>query len=161
MKYTGTDVRTAWIILFVWLLPVRLLAQSPGELDVSFGTGGTVLTPIGVDNDEVGDVARQRDGKIVVAGHTWEAGSNAFAVARYLRDGALDPSFGGDGVVITPFAGVTCVPQSVVVQPDGKIIVGGYTVDQTTSHIELALVRYLPNGNLDTSVSGDGKVTTD
>lgn len=161
MKYSRTDVSTAWFVFFVLLLPVRLLAQSPGDLDVSFGSGGTVLTAIGLDNDEVGDVAVQPDGKLVVAGHSWEAGAMSFAVARYRSDGALDPSFGGDGIVITPFAGVTCVAQAIVVQPDGRIIVGGYTVDQSTSHIELALVRYLPNGSLDTSFSGDGKLSTD
>jgi uncharacterized delta-60 repeat protein len=160
MKYTGTDGRKAGFALIAWLLPLPLLAQAPGDLDPSFGTAGTLLTPIGADNDEVGDVAVQPDGKIVVAGHTWEAGSYAFTVARYLPDGALDPSFDGDGVVITPFANLTGVTHAIAVQPDGKILVGGYGVDQTTSQFGSALVRYLPNGSLDTSFSGDGKLIT-
>jgi uncharacterized delta-60 repeat protein len=159
MKYIGTDGRKSWLVLFAWLLPLPLLAQAPGALDISFGVAGTLLTPIGTDNDEVGDMAVQSDGKIVVAGHTWEAGLNAFAVARYLPDGALDPSFDGDGLAITPFAGLTGVTHAVAVQPDGKILVGGYVVDQTTSQFSLALLRYLPNGSLDTSFSGDGKLT--
>lgn len=158
MTYAGTDGRKVWWVLVAWLLPLPLLAQSPGNLDPSFGNAGTVLTSIGGDNDEVGDVAVQPDGKIVVAGHTWEAGSYSFALARYLPDGALDPSFDGDGWVITPFTSIT---HAVAVQPDGKILVGGYFVDPTTSQFGLALARYLPNGSLDTSFSGDGKLTAD
>jgi uncharacterized delta-60 repeat protein len=75
-----------------------------------------------------------------------------------LPDGSLDATFGGDGVVITSFESNNAVGQAVVVQPDGKIVVGGYVIADT---LAFALRRYLPDGNLDTSFSGDGKLTTD
>lgn len=161
MTYTGMEGRGAWIILLAVLLPARLLAQDPGDLDPSFGNAGTVLTPIGVDNDEVGDAAVQPDGKIIVAGHSWQAGAHDFAVARYQPDGALDPSFGGDGVVITDFSNISAITHAVAVQPDGKILVGGYTARATTFHIEFAMARYLPDGSLDPTFSDDGKLTAD
>ncbi len=46
----------------------------------------------------------------------------------------------------------------VVVQPDGKAVVGGYS--HNGSNYDFALVRYNVNGTLDTTFDGDGKVTT-
>jgi uncharacterized delta-60 repeat protein len=64
--------------------------------------------------------------------------------------GDLDPSFDGDGKVITPDGQIN----DVAVQEDGKIVVAGND-DET-----LTLARYNPNGSLDTSFGSGGKVTT-
>ncbi|MBA2715194.1 MAG: hypothetical protein H0U55_16795 [Rubrobacteraceae bacterium] len=49
----------------------------------------------------------------------------------------------------------------VAFQQDGKIIASGSIHDPATGHPEFALARYNPDGSLDTSFDGDGKLTTD
>jgi uncharacterized delta-60 repeat protein len=128
-----------------------LARYSPdGSIDTSFGADGKVITDFGTNRDEARAVAIQDDGAIVVAG------SNAvdFELARYLPTGALDPGFSGDGMLTTDLGGGDFV-DDLAIQPDGAIVaVGG-----TSAHF--ALARYLPDGTLDASFSGDGKVTTD
>lgn len=126
-----------------------------GSPDTAFGTGGTIYTPVGVQND-FSQAARPRAGKIVVVGLS---GSSPFdpadvAVVRYnMTDGSLDPSFDGDGKRADDFGNFAATARGVITQPDGKIIVAGDTDD-------FALMRYHPNGSLDLSFAGDGKVTT-
>jgi len=144
------------------LLPLNVMAQQAGDPDQSFGTGGKVFTDISGDNDEGYDVALQADGKIVVAGLSPNVGAGfvQFAVVRYLPDGSLDPGFGINGVVLTSFGSTNAIAQAVVVQPDGGIVAGGYTVDNNGAG-GFALARYLPDGALDTTFSGDGLLMLD
>src|SRR5207302_7862832 len=61
-----------------------------GSLDTSFGTAGRVTTPIGSSHDEAHSVAIQADGKIVVAGFTFNGSNNDFALVRYDTNGSID-----------------------------------------------------------------------
>jgi uncharacterized delta-60 repeat protein len=127
-----------------------------GELDPRFGGDGKVTTNFG-SGEEVRDAAIQADGEIVVAG----CASSALAVARYATDGALDPSFGGDGRVTTDLTrrGGDCA-LGVAVQADGKIVAAGHSGFGGPNG-RFALVRYLPDGKLDSTFGDDGLVTTD
>ena len=122
------------ILAGLLLLPASLMAQQAGDLDSSFGAGGKVLIDIGGDNDEGSAVALQRDGKIVVAGSSFNAAAGfvEFAVVRYLPDGNLDTSFSGDGLVTTSFGNINAITHTVALQPDGKIIAAGYTIGDVT-----------------------------
>lgn len=71
----------------------------------------------------------------------------------------LDPSFDGDGKVTTSFSQYNSQARTVAVQPDGKIIVAGWTT--IVAYTDFALASYNPNGSLDTTFDGDGKVVTD
>jgi uncharacterized delta-60 repeat protein len=129
-----------------------------GSLDQSFDGDGKVATDFERGVDSASGMALQPDGKIVLAGITRPPGSGPFdiGVVRYNQDGSLDASFDGDGRVITPLSpGSDDDAHAVAVQPDGRIVAGGWSkVDQTYSG---ALVRYLPDGALDSSFDGDGK----
>jgi uncharacterized delta-60 repeat protein len=57
--------------------------NADGTLDVSFGSGGKVTTPIGVRNDTAFGIALAPDGKIVVAGSSDDGATDDFALARY------------------------------------------------------------------------------
>jgi uncharacterized delta-60 repeat protein len=129
--------------------------NATGSLDSTFSGDGKVLTAFGINQSSI-SLALQADGKIVVAGGGFTGGLsfNGFGVIRYNSDGTLDTSFSGDGYVVTDFA-ADSAGQSVKVQADGRILVGGF------SNGDFALVRYNSNGTLDTTFSGDGKVTTD
>jgi uncharacterized delta-60 repeat protein len=132
-----------------------------GALDPAFDGDGKVTTDFGGRSDGAGDVALQADGKIVAVGSGFPAVVRPldFALARYNRDGTLDSTFGDGGRVLTTFE-----PNSIdganalVIQPDGKIVVAGRTRSGPTS--EFAVARYLPNGSLDPSFDGDGRVVT-
>ncbi|MCU1267467.1 MAG: Na-Ca exchanger/integrin-beta4 [Acidobacteria bacterium] len=117
-----------------------------GSLDTSFGTSGKV-SPFG---GSARGVAIQPDGKIVAIG-----GDGGFALVRYYPDGSLDTSFDSDGIVFTNIGlpGEPDTGYGLVIQPDGKIVACG-----TGQRDFFALARFNPDGSLDTSFSGDGKV---
>jgi uncharacterized delta-60 repeat protein len=91
----------------------------------------------------------QADGKIVAVGRSGVAGG-AFALVRYLPQGTLDDSFGGDGIVITDFTPGNDVAQGVAIQDDGKVVVAGKADDT------FAVARYRTTGALDMTFAGDG-----
>jgi uncharacterized delta-60 repeat protein len=74
---------------------VRL--HEDGRFDTAFGSGGIVTTDfLGATDSAIG-VGVQSDGRIVACGNacTMRSGDECFvAVARYHRDGTLDPTFG-------------------------------------------------------------------
>ena len=100
------------------------------------------------------EIVIQPDGKIIVGGDY----SNLFMVARYNVDGSLDTTFDGDGIVTTALLN-DVNNQSVLLQPDGKIIAGGGTDQGSITESDAALVRYNSDGSLDTSFDSDGKLT--
>ena len=125
-----------------------------GKLDPSFGRGGKVLTDFGARCcAEALAVAIQPDGKIVVAGDSFGAGTD-FGVARYNDDGSLDRSFGTGGRVVTKVDQIAAYVAGVVVQPDGKIVVGGRASVGLSGGT--ALVRYRADGALDPTFGHGG-----
>ena len=136
--------------------------NTDGSLDTTFGTGGKVITNVGTTIDEAYSVAIQTDGKIVVAGYAQISASNYdFAVVRYNTNGTLDTTFDTDGKLTTPFGTGVDRANSVIIQPDGKIVAGGYTDNNgSITNTDFALARYNTDGSLDTSFDADGKVTT-
>ncbi len=73
-----------------------------GDLDVTFGNGGVVTTPIGPGSDTAQAVTIQPDGKIVAAGYADNGRDDELGVARCTVAGALDPTIGNGGAVTTP-----------------------------------------------------------
>ena len=72
-----------------------------GALDRSFGDRGKVMTNLKRSPDEwAAAVAIQPDGKLLVGGGSLE-GDVEWVLARYRRDGRLDPSFGNAGSTLT------------------------------------------------------------
>jgi uncharacterized delta-60 repeat protein len=134
-----------------------------GSLDTAFGTGGKATTQMGTLNSAIYALALQSDGKILAAGAA-DFGATAsgldFAVARYNPDGSLDATFGTGGKVTTDF-GLSKADSAyaILLQADGKILVGGET-DQVTTGLDFALARYNQDGSLDATFGTGGKVTT-
>ena len=123
-------------------------SAAPGDLDLTFGTGGKVTTALGVVA-RMNGVALQADGKIVVVGYYFASGPPLInpisVVVRYNSDGSLDTSFNGTGTVISP----PLFPRCVATQSDGKIVIAGGGTDG------FRLVRYNANGSVDFSVTTD------
>ena len=129
--------------------------NTDGTLDTSFGTGGKVTTDFGSTNDQANALALQADGKIVTAGQFLvQPGDFDYAVARYNTNGTLDSSFGTGGKVTTNVAGFEDAAMAVIVQPDGRILVGG-------GQPGFEMARFDAQGTLDTSFGNGGKVFTE
>lgn len=123
--------------------------NTDGSLDLSFGRDGIVDFTIGSIAIPYA-VTTQRDGKILIAG---KSGDDAF-VARFNADGKLDTSFNGIGYALLGFSMGSKATQ-LRVQDDGKILVAG---TQGFSPEHFAVARLNPNGSLDSSFSGDGRL---
>jgi uncharacterized delta-60 repeat protein len=135
--------------------------NSDGSLDTTFGTGGRVITDFSGSEDEGFSVLQQSDGRIVVAGYTFDAsGGIDFAVSRYSSDGSLDTTFGTGGRVTTDFNGSEDQGLSVLQQSDGKIVVAGLALN-ASGDVDFAVSRYNSDGSLDPTFGTGGKVTTD
>lgn len=138
-----------------------------GILDRTFGSDGVVLTDFAdASYDSARSLVLQADGKIVVAGFIatlkdGELQTQDFALARYDPDGMLDTSFGTQGKVTTDFAGGFDRAQGIAIQKDEKIVVVGVTAVADSEITEFGLVRYNPDGILDSSFGKEGKVTTE
>lgn len=100
-----------------------------GTLDPDFGTGGQVVTPFGAPytNQQISSLALQDDGKIVVAGNGYIPATYYYdlLLARYHADGSLDTDFDGDDGKIALSQNSQIFPRKTLLQPDGKILVGG------------------------------------
>src|SRR6266446_9243269 len=153
----------ATAIILTLFLNIQMAQAAGGDLDPTFGVGGKVTTDLQRSTDLANAVAIQADGKLVVVGQTYQNNDYSdedFAVARYNTDGTLDRTFGARGKVRTDFPGLAAVPSSVVIQPDGKIVVAGGAFPLFTFAGDFKVVRYNPNGSLDTSFGDGGIVTT-
>jgi uncharacterized delta-60 repeat protein len=144
----------------VELLESRTVLSGAGRLNPKFGVGGLVTTNFGA-NEFATTVATQPDGKIVVAGtdQALDFSSSQIAVARYNKDGSLDPSFGSGGKVLTPVGTFDFVLGAIVL-PDGNIVVDAGEQDPITFQFENVLVQYNQDGTLDTSFGTGGTVVT-
>lgn len=127
-----------------------------GILDTGFDSDGFVTSDLGAGNDFGRAAALQSDGKILVAGENQTAAD--VAVVRYHPDGSLDTTFDGDGIVRSNLT-ITDAGTAVIVQPDGKIVVGGR--GDLGGNNRFLIVRYNADGSLDTTFDGDGFQTVD
>lgn len=143
------------------------MLESNGNPETAFAGDGTTLVQTESGEDDRGEgVDFQSDGKIVIADSTGAGIGDGFTLIRLGLDGKPDPSFGGDGIVETPIPGEGGVEEGrisdVLVQPDGKIVGGGYGVDSVgvamETVIKFEVIRYLPNGELDPGFGSGGRV---
>ncbi len=141
--------------------------RQDGALDPTFGEGGTVTSGFAGGNGYVASSARSVvrgvSGRPVAAGtkcnyedpDLYELLGCEFALARYKKDGTLDPSFGDGGRVTTGFPSGTGGGFSAATWAGRRTVVAG-----GDGH-DFALVRYRRHGDLDPTFGAGGKVTTD
>lgn len=130
-----------------------------GHLDQDFGQDGIVLTDMGIGSAVANALLIQPDGKILLAGQAfreeiflWE-----ICVARYLPDGTPDDAWDQDGVVFTPVANVNPVINTIALQPDQKIVAGGYSGTAPSNNL-FTLARYETDGRPDQDFGVNGLV---
>ncbi len=135
-----------------------------GTLDATFGSGGVVITPVGTGHDYLisgRGIGIQPDGKIIIGGY-YSIGGNSYnwTLVRYNANGSLDATFGTGGIVqfSTP-AALYSASTGLVLQPDGKIAIGGYYYTGTTTFYDVCIKRFMPDGTYDASFGSGGTVT--
>jgi len=138
---------------------IALVRYNPdGSLDTNFGIGGSVRTAIPSVSAVGSAIAVQADGKILVAGSTFNAGVTGIALARYNTDGTLDTAgFGGGQGFVSAAIGVGTANDVVALVLQGTDIV----VAGTTSDGNFVMKRYDSAGTLDTTFGNAGTATTD
>ena len=130
--------------------------RKDGSNDATFGGIGKVVTDVSGGPDQILDLRVEPDGKILAAG----LAGDQFAVVRYLPTGALDPTFGDAGIVVTT-DGFEGEVETVRLQPDGKLLAVGTSEYNEDSVRGLAVSRFDIDGSLDEGFGGgDGRVTT-
>ena len=121
--------------------------SSAGTIDLSFAAAK-------LEDIQVFDVAMQPDGKVVAVGRTLSSKRSALTVFRLQPGGALDTNFGNAGIMRLPAtAQLQHMGSSVVLDPDGRIVVAGSQSD------ELIVLRLLENGTLDDGFGASGIVS--
>ncbi len=132
--------------------------QNDGRPDTTWGTDGTVATDVGGFNDQGTDIRQQADGKLVQCGYSSNGTKLRVGVVRYLSNGNLDTTFSGTGKSFVSFSTGDDYCLNETIQPDGKIILLGYSRIGSNTHVSMA--RLLTNGSLDTSFGNSGIVNT-
>jgi uncharacterized delta-60 repeat protein len=136
-----------------------------GTLDTSFSGDGKLLVKFrGYDSSFGSTLALQDDGKILVGGGTGDDASIdwKWALVRLKTDGSIDKAYGGgDGRVLTDFAANDDGIADMLLQPDGRLVAGGWSVNAAGGNTRSAFARYRSSGALDRSFSGDGKKVID
>ena len=108
----------------------------------------------------VSAIAVLPDGRILVSGIAQDNGSEQhFRLTRLHPDGSRDQDFGQTGFAGFSFLFDTYQLDHLLLQPDGKIIVGGNWKAGTNR--DFVLLRYLPDGTPDPGFGTNGKVRTD
>lgn len=128
----------AIVVAIIGALYPSDIAAFPGDLDLSFGTGGKVITDLG-GNDVAREVFIRNDGTIMVVAST--------GLLRYTRNGGLDPDYGMRGIVKTDFGFDT----GMALTADGSAVV----LDKT------GLLKFTADGSIDTRFGDAGEVSID
>ncbi len=132
-----------------------------GILDTTFGTNGKVATLIAQGSSAVA-VTVQSDGKIILAGKSFNGTDYDFTVVRYNVNGSVDTTFGTTGRTVTSINAGQDEITGMALQDDGKIVVAGFSSPPSGFGVytDFALVRYNSNGSLDSTFGTGGKVLT-
>lgn len=157
-----------------------------GTLDTSFANGGTLrinlsdgaqVTPTTFRADQTYGLAVAPNGKIILVsarGADSERPGKTdsdFAIIRLTRNGALDPTWNGDGIAIVDTVGpanptddangttrsLNDNPRQAIIEPNGRVVVGAYASGE--GRAKPRVMRFLPNGALDQSFGAGGIAT--
>jgi uncharacterized delta-60 repeat protein len=128
-----------------------------GTLDTGFGMNGkSMFGPVTQSWKTINDLKLQEDGKLVAAGYVLSyLDVQSSIVLRMNSNGTPDASFGTAGFQIITLGGISNTANSLLIQPNGMILLGGYKLNGYTS--STAITMYLwPTGFLNGSWGSGG-----
>ncbi len=130
-----------------------------GSPDPTFGTDGKAT--VDVTGGDIGHgVALLGDGRFIVVGGAATGIEKDFGVVRFAENGAIDSTFGTNGLATTNLGGVD-EAFDVVIEPNGRIVAAG-SIDGPggAQGVDFALARYNSDGSPDLTFGSGGKTTT-
>ncbi len=136
--------------------------NADGSLDQTFGANGLAHPGTGIPGLSYNYVKALDNGKILVAAYindiTGSGNTDEILVYGLNNNGMTDLAFGVNGKFNYTLPGQIVGIQSLNLQSDGKIIVGGYNYDPSSSsvNIKLMLIRLLTNGSPDNTFGTQG-----
>jgi uncharacterized delta-60 repeat protein len=138
--------------------------NTDGSLDSTFGSGGKLIVPVGSGSDIGYSLTQQADGKLVLGGSSWNGVDYDFSLIRLNTDGSLDSTFEGDGKLLVDMGTPNDTGTDVIQQVDGRLVLVGhsgyssYSGGLSTYNYDFSLIRLNPDGSLDSTFDGDGKL---
>ena len=133
-----------------------------GAADATFDGDGKLTTPFANGSADARAIAMTPDGKLIVGGSEEPTGSGnegRFSLARYNRNGSLDASFSGDGLLSSTIDGSEAELEDLARMADGRIVALGQYRGGGSGGSGLdgpVFARFNPDGSLDASFAGDG-----
>jgi uncharacterized delta-60 repeat protein len=133
--------------------------KADGSPDFSFSTDGRLTIDIGAGTDDTcRAIAATPDGKVVVAGESFDGAVVSFGLARIKANGGLDTTFGIGGkqrIGFDVFGANTSHATAVAVQSDGTILFAGSA--STNEGRQMVVARLLPDGSYDNAFNLIGR----
>ncbi|HEX8197260.1 MAG TPA: FG-GAP-like repeat-containing protein [Pyrinomonadaceae bacterium] len=162
LRFKLTTAASKFVFLAAAFLFFSINSNAAGALDPTFGANGRAATTVG-SGARAKAVAIQPDGKIVVVGDVVRSASQRdVALVRYNANGTPDLSFGENGRVIVAISNRNEVINAVAIDGNGRIVVAGsIEPSDDTPVTDFLIVRFTPNGALDTTFGNGGAVTVD
>jgi uncharacterized delta-60 repeat protein len=133
--------------------------NADGSLDTGFGQGGSATWDNGGAGETVSALAIQPDGGSLIAGSSGRQRDNRVFLLRFGADGSPDAGFGRGGVVFWQSGRASDHARSLGLLPDGKFVVAGTSYDSAGGGAGMSLIRFNPDGSLDTGFGAGGVVT--
>lgn len=150
-------MKASFHALLAALLPLCLVGQ-PGTLDPTFGTGGVATFTTAYDAVNPIRLHALPNGRFLGTGVIGDASPNSDKVLlfRAMSNGALDGSFGQQGLVDHAPTGFDAQCISTSLRPDGSVIAVGFNEDTDR---DMAIWKFTPNGSLDQGFGVNGQLT--
>jgi uncharacterized delta-60 repeat protein len=136
--------------------------RTDGRIDTSFGVQGQRVSSYTIERVPVAG-AIGSDGNILIASRRTDPTATEFSICNHSRTTGLSvalPGSGGACVGYTPVAGRQNYVNDIVVQPDGKIVLVGYSFNLANKKVG-AVMRLNPDGTRDTGFATNGQATFD
>ena len=154
-------LQTLFFVLSIFTLTI-IAFGADGNLDESFIASAVRARGSNVSDMAIEKAVQQPDGKILIAGTFQTVGEySRYGIARLNIDGSIDTSFNPPEVTFFPYdsQNVISPPQifSIAVQPDGKILIGGYFA-YLNGVYRYAIARLNSDGSPDTAFNSNAPV---
>ena len=133
--------------------------NADGTPDDSFGGDGLVYYSLSASHDSIEKILFRSDGKLMSIGYSVNIEENRadYALGVYQADGTPDTSFGDQGFKIVPADGRIEI-NAALIEPDGKIVIGGRKSDPFGSRWRFHIARLNANGSYDFTFGNGGRL---
>jgi uncharacterized delta-60 repeat protein len=159
MPATSRFVLVFSVVVLTCLSLIEPAAAGAGDLDPTFGDGGTKIVAFPGNRDFiVSGLAIDPDGRPVVVGIVADGPHDMIGVARFTVDGQPDTTFSGDGFATIDLSLAVEGTGGVAVQPDRRIVVSVRRARGDFAKDSFGLVRLTAAGRLDPSFGDHGEL---